>query len=328
MLRFMTPKLFVLFFCSLFAQTLCAKQKDSKSSAARASFAKGEELFEAGAYLEAAAAFKQAYDISPHPSALSNIGFSYEYAKSYVKAITIYREYLGGDFEKDPATEEDIRNRLAGLLLLVGELHITCRPQECTAEIDGVLKGDTKDGTLVLLLEPGKYAVLVRQGDELSRSETVRVEAGEKTFARFSFENELTAPSKAEGVGASSEPSARRSRDTLAYKLKAASQLKLAFFTMGGGALVGGTLIVVFGALTLKFKKDYRDSEYRDPEARDRTQGFKSATNISIGIASVLAAGALTVKFFEIRLGKHGENVQISLAADGDRIIGMKGSFR
>jgi hypothetical protein len=325
MVRFMMLKLFVLIFCSLFAETLFAKPKDDKASTARTYFAKGEELFEKGEYLEAATAFQQAYALSPHPSALSNIGYCYEYAKSYVKAVTTYREFLAADLEKDPTTVEDIRNRLARLQRLVGELHIQCRPGECTAEIDGVLKGDTSDGTLVLLMEPGKYSILVRQADEQSRSGIYRVEAGEKTFARFSFENELTAQGKGESVGSSPMPSQTRSKEELAYKLKI---MKVAFYSLTGGALVSGTLIVVFGALTLKFKSDYTDSGYRDPEAQSRTHTFKSATNISVGIASVLAAGALTVKIFEIGLGKREANIKISLAVDGNNIFGIKGSFK
>jgi tetratricopeptide (TPR) repeat protein len=325
MLRHVLFRIVVLALCGTFAKEVSADKHDDDAASAKVYFEKGEELFEDGAYLEAAAAFQRAYEITPHPAVLTNIGYCYEYAKAYVKAVTIYSEYLETSFEKDPATVEDIRNRLAQLMLMVGELHVKCHPGECAVEVDGVRKGNTKDGTLVVIMAPGKYSVTARQDDEQSESTKYRIEAGEKTYARFSFENseEVEASPPQESI----EPPPPPSDDTLKSKPNRAPRLKIAFFALSGGALAGGVMVAVFGALTLKVRNDYEDSAYRDPEAHDAAKRNKLITNISIGVASALAVGAVTVKLLEVRANKREENLEISLAIDANNLLGLQGRF-
>ena len=329
MLRHILFKIVILALCGTFAKALDADTHDDDAASAKMYFEKGEELFEERAYLEAAAAFQRAYEISPHPAVLSNIGYCYEYAKAYVKAVTIYREYHSTPFEKDPATVEDIRNRLAELQLMVGELHIKCQPGECTAEVDGVLKGDTTDGTLIVIMAPGKYSVTVRRDDEQSASTMYRVEAGEKTYARFSFKSASGVEGSSPSEGA--EPPSIAGASATATpngKSKRATRLKIAFFALSGGALASGIMIAVFGALALKARNEYEDSAYRDSEARDAAKRNKLITNISIGVASALAAGAVTVKILEIRSNKREKNLEISLALDAKNIFSLQGSFQ
>jgi len=327
MSRHILFKMMVLVLYVTFTNTVSAGARDDDAAASKRYFKKGEELFEDGAYLEAAAAFQRAYEITPHPAVLTNIGYCYEYAKAYVKAVSIYREYLDTEFEKDPATVEDIRNRLAQLLLMVGELHVKCDPGECSVEVDGVLKGNTKDGKLVIIMAPGKYAVMVRRDDEQSDSVKYRVEAGEKTYARFSFENPDEVEASPEEEIAEPPPPPSPPDDTLDSKPTGSRGLKVAFFALTGGALASGVVVAAFGALTLKVKNEYKDSAYRDPDARDAAKRNKLITNISIGVASAFAVAAVTVKVLEVRSHKREKNLELSLAIDANNLLGLQGSF-
>ena len=310
--------------CAALPETTVADEPDNAD--AKVYFTEGERLFDAGSYLEAAAAFQRAYEASPHPAVLINIGYCYEYAKAYVKAVTVYKEYLSTDFEKDPATVEDIKKRLAVLELMVGELHINCLPNDCKVEVDGVLKGQTEGGSLVVVMDPGKYSVAVSGDRVQSDTGTYRVEAGEKTYARFTLKPKKVESSPTPGTeGPPKTTGASATRNTT--QNRSARNLKPAFIVLTGSAIAGGVLVAVFGSLTLSAKSDYEASEYRDASARDATLRNKLITNVSIGAASALAVGALAVKLVDLRSAENSKNLALSLGVESGTTLAIRGRF-
>ena len=291
----------------------------SDAESAKAFFVKGEELFEAESFLEAAAAFRRAYELAPHPSALCNIGYSYEYANEHAKAVTVYQEYLESAFEKDPYTVSDVRNRLTMLRLLVGELNIQCLPEDCTVEVDGVIKGKTSDGTLVVIMSPGKYSVTAKNDDNRMVTHEYRVEAGQKTNARFELnEDQEEETEQQEKV---STPVEDQSGPT------GMAAPTIAFYGLAGGAVAGGVMISVFGGLTLKARNEYESSAYRDAGARDAAKRNKIITNAAIGVTAAFALGAAAVKFFEIRSRRKESSRAFTLDFNVGNVWGMRGRF-
>ena len=324
------PALFV--FCAV-DETYGDDETPDNTAAARTLFTKGEALFEEGAYLEAAAAFQRAYELSPHPAVLSNIGYCYEYANEHAKAVTVYREYLASPFEKDADTVTDIQNRLAMLQLLVGELHIRCKPDDCTVEVDSVLKGKTIGGELAVVIAPGVYSVTVRWDDARATTDDYRVEAGEITNARFSVEKAADVEAQPKPKTGTAPPivdvstAPLKDTDTHDDAPNETTASLVAFYALSGGALASGIMVSVFGGLTLASKKDYKDSDYRDADARDATRRNKIITNVSIGMAAALAAGAVTVKLLDVRSKKREKRLALSLRLGGGRELSLKGEF-
>ena len=312
----------------IFANQVFGDEPVDDTDDAKVFFTKGESLFEAGTYLEAAAAFQRAYDIAPHPAALVNIGYCYEYANEHAKAVAVYQDYLDSPFEKDPQTVGDVRNRLAMLKVMVGELHIQCQPVDCAVEVDGVYKGDTVNGVLAIVMNPDKYTVSVKGRDEQFVSREYRVEAGEKTNARF----ELGPESGVAPITPSNTIVSRSNSDVLSASTTDAEAEKLTradilFYSLTGGAVAGGAMIAAFGALTLKEKTTYKDSGFRDADARDRATRNKLITNISVGITSLLAVGAITVKALQLRSYKREKRLSLTMTLDGGGVLGLAGRF-
>ena len=330
--RFFQLFILILCICSMVA-TVTAADKSENAASARTMFDKGEQLFEAGEYMEAAAAFQRAYDFSPHPAALVNIGYCYEYANEPVKAIAVYQTYLSLAGEKESDTVTDVQNRLAMLKLLVGEVHVFCKPVNCSVEIDGVQKGTTTEGTLVVRLTPGSYTVAVRGEDGQTASSEYRVEAGEVTNARFTFEkknsskpplvqrNPALLSSNADLPADNTPP-----QDSGARTNSRVSPLKLTFWTLCAGALGSGIATSFYGAKTLKANTQYKDSEYLDANAHDDAVHNRKMTNIFIGVTAALVVGAVTVKLIDIRKSrKHKRSHTVALETEDT--IGLGGRF-
>lgn len=311
------------------------------AESAKLFFSKGEALFENEAYLEAAATFRRAYELAPHPSALCNIGYSYEFASEYAKAIIAYREYLDSAFDKEPDTVIDIRNRLAMLRHMVGELNIQCQPAECTVEVDGLVKGETKEGTLLVVMKPGKYSVTVRWRDDARIvTKEYPVEAGRMTHARFSYETTLKAAASAarrrsvSSVDGDGDESAGASPSTIRLNADddktggTTSGTTIAVYALGGSALAGGVMVSVFGGLTLSSKKRYKDSNYRDADAWNDTRRNKIITNVSVGFSLAMVASAVAITFFRSRSDQQeGKKTSLSLSSNPGNVLSLKGRF-
>ena len=327
MLHFRLFKIMVFFLWGVCAarEGVSAESADN-AAAAKMLFTKGEELFAEGAYLEAAAAFQGAYDLAPHQAALSNVGYCYEYGNKPVKAVAVYNEYLAASFEKDPETVADIRTRLVKLQHLVGQLHIQCHPDDCTVDVDDVPKGKTKGGELVVVVAPGSHTVTVRGIAGTISTGDYQVAAAEDVEARFMSgeEDEAESPMSVE-----TPPSPETSIETdtdgeTGYR----NASKIAFYALSGGALASGIVMSVFGGLTLASKKEYEASEYRDPEARDATKRNKVITNVSLGLASAMAVGAVAVKLLDIRSGKREkQRSSLSLRLTAGNVVSIQGRF-
>ncbi|MBN2529833.1 MAG: hypothetical protein JXR76_25810 [Deltaproteobacteria bacterium] len=303
---------------------------------AKKMFARGERLFDEGAYMDAAAAFQRAHDLAPHPAALVNVGYSYEYAREHVRAIAIYNKYLAMDCKKDPKTIADVRSRLAMLKMLVGEIHISCHPGDCNVEVDGVQKGRTVNGKTVVLMTPGNYTVTVSGDKQQMVNRQYRVEAGAVTNARFSVAGVHGPLVSAESVQRTTSSKGNESHtpeaidgtlpwDTTGPKWSS-SGLRISFYSLLGAAMASFVVTAIYGVKTMNAKSDYTDSDYTDAALRDKTLHNKKMTNIFIGVTSLLAAGAVTMKIIDNRLRRRNAR-RLHVSLDVRSTIGVQGRF-
>lgn len=90
-----------------------AHAQDEALNRARASFDKGQDLFVAGKYGEAATEFEAAYQARPFAQFLYNIGACHEKANTYPKAVEYYRRYLA---ESPKALDKEAVEKRIGVL--------------------------------------------------------------------------------------------------------------------------------------------------------------------------------------------------------------------
>lgn len=251
-----------------------SEQEDEAAKAFRAA----QELFARKEYLEAAAAFKQAYSLAPHPSVLANIGYCYDEAGDYPLAVEIYRKYLEKPNPDDPKTNEDVAKYLEKIQSKVGDLRINCFSGRCDMTVDSVPRGS---GPIHLILPPGAHTVDVVSVDgSRARHYNVVVPRG----GEIVLEVELTHPV---------DKSATDSR-----------RLRAPFWIATGATAAGLVSVAVLGGLTNKVLKDFDQGGREDPNLEDRGKNLRLGTNIAIGLTSAAATMALVFAIIDIKRAK------------------------
>jgi hypothetical protein len=116
-----------------------AQKRDMED--ARAAFAEGKQLFEEQRPADAAAAFREAYRLSPSWKIFYNIGQCEAAARRYGLALEAFERYLaeGGD-EVDAARRDEVLAEVERLRKMVGTVSISA-PDGATVLVDGVERG-------------------------------------------------------------------------------------------------------------------------------------------------------------------------------------------
>lgn len=100
----------------LLLSSLAHAQSDDDVEAARARFDEGTVHYQEGRFLEAAAAYEDAYRMSPRPVILRNAAIAYERALELERAADALERYLAA--ADMPDDEPEVRTRIARLLEL------------------------------------------------------------------------------------------------------------------------------------------------------------------------------------------------------------------
>jgi hypothetical protein len=154
-------------------------------SRADALLAQGFTAFEAGRFVDAAAAFEQAHALVPDPLNLRNIGRAYEKAERPGLALLWLERHLSsGDTPARLARSRADRTRIAAAYL--GALSVECPPAAqviLTRVGEGVLSqpalGQAAACPLQLELEPGRYRLAVSAPEHTSEDRVVAVQSGQ-----------------------------------------------------------------------------------------------------------------------------------------------------
>ncbi|HET9957433.1 MAG TPA: tetratricopeptide repeat protein [Polyangiaceae bacterium] len=124
---------------------------------ARLHFNRALQLVDGQRFEEAAVEFEQAYELSPNPAVLYNLGQAYAAARHPTQAIAAFRGYLAAaSGPEDPRRKQALRE-LPRLEALVGVLVLLARPSQVEVHVDGRRVQTTGP----LQLDPGRHQIVV-----------------------------------------------------------------------------------------------------------------------------------------------------------------------
>ena len=96
-----------------FSSSARAQAPDARDAEARALFQAGVSAFEAGRFEDALDRFEAAYEMSPRPELLYNLGTAADRLRRDETALSYFRAYL--DQSTSPARGDEVRARIAAL---------------------------------------------------------------------------------------------------------------------------------------------------------------------------------------------------------------------
>lgn len=273
-----------------------------KSPAAEA-FARGTRLFEERSYVDAIAAFNEAYRLKPHFFVQCSIARCHENLNNFIEAAEHYRRCL-----KEGAGEakvaERVRKSLQKVEAKIAWLTVESPGKGGTIHIDGRERGAAPGK---VALDPGSHVVEVRREGATTANKTVELGVGE---ARTVELVPVDLP-KREVPEREPEPAPVKRRKGLHPAW---------FWSTAALTAALTTTFVVLGVQSYQLRADYEDDPTK--EGYDRFRDRRRLTNIFVGLAGAAAAGGTVLFFFTDFRGK--ERPSDRSAALG---VGLQGSF-
>jgi tetratricopeptide (TPR) repeat protein len=276
-----------------FAMTaLPARAEDATVALAKARFAEGLLLVDAGQHDAARLKFKEAYALSPSNSALYNLARAEQLSGHQVEAADHFQQFLtacAADAKVSDAIREKARTYAAELDRVVAHVEVDVDPG-ASVRIDGQMQ--ERAWPARLNMDPGLH-VFIASLDGQERAASIRGVAGESARVYLRLPKTALKP-PAEAPRETSWPTARIA------VVASASALSVA------GALLG----VAFRQAAIDNVNDARDllqgqscvgvsspsCVKADGFRRERDSNMEIAS-ISVASAAVFAAGALVVAF-------------------------------
>ncbi|MFW5925513.1 MAG: PEGA domain-containing protein, partial [Myxococcota bacterium] len=159
-------------------------------SLARAAYARGQELFEAGQFEEAEAAFEEAYGHVPNPVVLLGLAEARARQGDMVAAAQALDRYL---LERPEAPDRvQVEERIAELKGTPATLVLRVEPSDAVVRIDGA--DPVREVPVQVELAPGDHEVRVRREGYLTYEEIVTLEPGAREKLEVALEPEPPPP--------------------------------------------------------------------------------------------------------------------------------------
>jgi hypothetical protein len=262
---------------------------------ARARFREGQILFAEERYAEAAARFRESYDLSPNFKLLYNIAQSDAAARQYDLALEAFEQYLvGGGDEIPPDRQAEVRGEIDRLRAMVGTLLIdTHRGAEVS--VNGRLRGVAPIHGGIPITAGMPHLVTVKHDGRKLPEETVRVMGGQTVS--------LTVLEETGGPAVADEQQLRENPPSTSLDQTPGSgriAAGVALLGVGGAFLVAGGIT---GGLALGKENELDDqcdgavcdSQYQSlADARDQL-GVASSVLFGVGGTAVLVGVVMTV---------------------------------
>lgn len=247
----------------------------SPSDVARTSYARGQQLFEAGDYAEAQAEFEAALAASPRPRILLAVAACQEH-RGMPGAMRVTLERYLEVAPADAADRADITQRVQGLTALTGTISILGTPEGASVAIDGVTVDATVPGDVTVA--DGDHEVTVSMDGFVPDTQRVSISEGALT-ASLTFALAEETPAETEPTEEEPTTPTHPTPDSV-WVLSAVT----------GVALVAGT---VFGFAALNEQSAFDVMPNRG--AADRGETLAVAADISFGVAIVAGVSAVVV---------------------------------
>lgn len=319
--------------------------KQDKAQAAEA-FLAGQSLFKKGAYLEAAASFERAFHLAPHPAVLANIGYCYDAAGDYPRAVEFFREYLKQPNKENSESNAEIARYLKKKESKVGDLHVNCFQARCEVKVDSVSRGMAPT-TLVLLAGPHVVDVTAVDGDQVRHYEVNILGRGKVVLdVDVSTQVSQSAPAP---VSRPVEPAVSpvdttvrhvgttvRPVDTTLQSHEQAPRLRPPFWIATAFTVAGAAAVAVLGGVAYSVRADYQAGGSTDVDKKKQGENLVVGTNIAIGVTAVAATTALILAILDLRrdVKKDGNRSEAALRPtfdvhlNGGAFVGMSIDFR
>lgn len=266
------------------------KPTDEARDQAADSFKTGQALFGKGQHLEAAAAFERAYALRPHPSVLANIGYCYDAAGDYSRAVEAFRQYMRQPNPHDRKFNDRTAKRLKSLESKVGDLHVNCHSMRCEVFVDNMSRGLTPTD-LVLLAGVHELEVVAIDGAQ-KRHYEVTVRGGGESI----LDVDLASSSPETPRGSTSF-----SVDNDSKGVEASPRLRAPFWVATITTIVGIGAATVVGVMDYKNFEDFKNGGSTDLDLQARGENLNLGTDIAIGLTSAAAVTAIILAIVDLK---------------------------
>ncbi len=272
----------------LFAALVCltphSAAAQSAKEQAKLHYAKGQEYFDAGRFVEAEAAFQRAYDASPHPIVLLSIAESRVGQGNFEGAVSAFEQYLR---DNPGATDKaKIEGRITEIKAKPGKLAIRSAPVGATVTIDGKSVAGVTPTTAEL--EPGVHELVLSLDGYQDMTKRIDVVYGSNEVVEFNL-------SPIEEDTVSDLESAIQDDTDIEVEAEtesgASSDLPVGALVAGGVGAAGLISGIVFGVLALDAESDFDANPTAD--TADKGEAYALVADISYGVAIAGAATAI-----------------------------------
>jgi tetratricopeptide (TPR) repeat protein len=275
---------------------LFTTQAEDARDRARDAFTQGQELYRAGDFAGALAAFQQAEEAAPSPAAEYNIGRCYERLGQPAAAVTAYERYLAQapaapDYDAVAARVVELRRQIPAQ----GRLTVSVEPGGATVSVD---QTPPEPAPLDKLLPAGHHLVVAQLTGYTSIERDVELLAGGSLQLELSLrplEPEVEARAPEAAVRQEIPPPAKPS----------AGERKWTYVALGAAVVFVATGIA-FGASSQSAQEQLQSRVHTQVAAQqlyDTSNTRAAAANGFYAGAAVAGACALTLFFLEPALG-------------------------
>jgi hypothetical protein len=281
------------------AALMLSWSEPARADEARDAYDRGVKAFDAGRYVDAAVAFRKAYDLKHSWKIQYNVGQSEAAAKRYGLALDAFEAYLaGGGDDVESARRDEVLAEIQRLRLLVGGIEFE-GPAGATVVIDGMERGKLPLGARIRETAGVDHEVVIRaeDGTELLRRTGIRVGSGEVVTVKIAGEEAAPGPSS-QAQTAAPQPAG-------AGPAQPGETAHGALWTWGWVAIGVGAATAIAGGVTggmaLSKQSDLEGAcpgktctSEKDLELRDSASALGLVTDILIPVgAAVAVAGAI-----------------------------------
>jgi hypothetical protein len=250
-----------------------------KKKAAAAAFDRGEKAYAAKDFKGAGAAFEEAFDHVPHPSALWNAARAWNRAGELARAANLYTRYLS-EAPPDAPDRKSATSSLEKLTPKLGKLNITAPGSDSVEVDDEVALGKS------VYVSPGTHVVRARSKDKVIQR-VQSVEAGGVASVAL-VEDAVSVPTDP------ADPTPKKTGGDEPRPLPPA-------VVIGGGAVTAVALGITIGlgVDTLNARSTYDAAPTQ--ENLDAGRAKQTRTNVLLGVTLGLAAltGAAAIFFVD-----------------------------
>jgi tetratricopeptide (TPR) repeat protein len=284
--------------CSMAAATQAAPESESASELDK----KARAAFEEKRFRDAAKLFEEANRRAPFPATQFNAALAWERAGELPRAADAYELALSLD-GLDDARTGTASERLSALKKNLGYLVIT-RPMGASVSVAHVKNAPIPTHVHVT---PGSHVIIVRDRTGREQRKEARVFAGET--AQIALELPTPEPTRP-----APKPAVEAKKDSAPSD--GSAQRTWGYVALGGGVVLGAAAAFL-GVKTLDALDEYKGSDRRNLDARDRTLRYRTWTNVALAGAVVSGAvGLYLVLDASDERGASGSQLRLKVGYD------------